>query len=217
MSSSIVISLVLGLRHALDADHLSAIVALVTSSETTYGPVPTATRASPMPRLARALATAATWGIGHTLAIMLVGIPVIGFRSTLPPAFEPMSAFAVATMLIVLGARSVLTNRATSSRRSQHTSWKSFVVGCTHGLGGSAALTLLALASLPTRFDALASLVLFGVGTIGGMVGLTAVIAWSMHWLSHRRPSALVHLARFAGAASAVTGAWIMLQLFMSR
>jgi high-affinity nickel-transport protein len=51
------------------------------------------------------------------------------------------------------------------------------VIGVVHGLAGSAAVALLVMTTIRDSWRAIAYLLLFGVGTIAGMMLITAVIA----------------------------------------
>lgn len=55
---------------------------------------------------------------------------------------------------------------------------RALAVGAMHGLAGSAAASLLVLATLRSTAGAVAYLVIFGVGTIIGMTALTAAMAY---------------------------------------
>jgi hypothetical protein len=55
---------------------------------------------------------------------------------------------------------------------------RALLVGCVHGMAGTAAVTLLVLATLPTAAAAIAYLVVFGLGTLAGMTALTAAMAY---------------------------------------
>src|SRR4051812_25389462 len=142
--SILLIGFVLGMRHATDADHVVAVTTIV----------------SDQPSLRRASAIGALWGIGHTITILLVGGAIVAFRVAIPPRLGLAMEFAVAVMLIVLGALN-LSGRslgATSTARP-------LAVGFVHGLAGSAFVALLVVAAVPSVWLGLLYLALFGVGT----------------------------------------------------
>src|SRR5512145_1314693 len=85
-------SLLLGMRHATDADHVLAIASIVSKERSLRG----------------AARIGAVWGMGHGVTIALVGGSVIAFRLTLSPRIELSLEFAVALMLILLGTLTLL-------------------------------------------------------------------------------------------------------------
>jgi ABC-type nickel/cobalt efflux system permease component RcnA len=70
-------------------------------------------------------------------------------------------------------------------------------VGLVHGLAGSAAVALLVLALIKNPWWAMAYLVLFGIGTIAGMMLITAAIGAVLAYAS-RRSSRVERYLRFA-------------------
>src|SRR5882762_12005222 len=84
--------LVLGLRHALDPDHIAAVSTIVSESKS----------------LRRSSLVGTFWGLGHTFALLLVGIYVIALKFQISPGLALWMEFVVALMLILLGARSLL-------------------------------------------------------------------------------------------------------------
>src|SRR5437660_7619554 len=86
--SVLLIGFVLGMRHATDPDHVVAVTTIV----------------SDQPSLWRASSVGALWGIGHSITILLVGGAIIFFKVAIPPRLGLAMEFAVAIMLIVLGA-----------------------------------------------------------------------------------------------------------------
>lgn len=82
---------------------------------------------------------------------------------------------------------------------------RAVAVGAVHGMAGSAAVTLLVLATLPSLSAALAYLALFGAGTLLGMTTLTAVLAYPVA-LAMRARRARRLLATAAGCASIAFG-----------
>lgn len=151
----------LGMRHATDPDHVVAVTTIVSQQRS----------------LVKAARTGVLWGIGHTLTIILVGGAIIVLKvqiSAIPPRVGLTLEFAVAVMLIVLG----LLTLAGGERRVADSMARPLTVGFVHGLAGSAAVaTLPQVALIPNPGWALAYLGVFGVGTIVGMLLVTASIA----------------------------------------
>ena len=163
----------LGMRHATDPDHVVAVTTIVAQQRS----------------LGRAARTGVLWGIGHTATIMLVGGAIIVLKvqlSAIPPRVGLSLEFAVAVMLVVLG----LLTLAGGERRVADSTARPLTVGFIHGLAGSAAVaTLPQVALIPNPAWAVTYLAVFGVGTIVGMMLITASIA---------APS-LMAVNRFAG------------------
>src|SRR3989304_6301911 len=78
----------LGLKHALDVDHLVAVSTIVSERKGFW----------------RSSAVGAFWGLGHTASLLAVGLLVIAFHFQIPPKAALGMEFAVAVMLVALGA-----------------------------------------------------------------------------------------------------------------
>jgi hypothetical protein len=168
----------LGMRHAIDPDHMVAVTAIVTRERTLRAAAP----------------IGILWGLGHTVTVLVVGGAIILLRVVIPPRLGLGFELAVAVMLVAIGAvnvRSALAKRSepahghepTSSapahgrlRRSQ----RALLVGIVHGLAGSAAAALLALGSIRGALSGMTYLVVFGLGTVAGMFLVTTALAVSV-------------------------------------
>src|SRR4026207_547133 len=135
VESLIVLGFVLGLRHALDADHLAAISAMVTERR----------------NLLRSLLVGALWGLGHTFALLIAGVGVLLLRYQLTERMTHVLELWVGIMLVLLGAnvlRPLVGRVASPHDATAVTHWHSGVwlvsrpllVGMVHGLAGSAPL-----------------------------------------------------------------------------
>ena len=165
-----VLGFLLGMRHATDPDHVVAVTTIVSQQRS----------------LARAARTGVLWGIGHTATIILVGGAIIILEvqlSSIPPRVGLTLEFAVAVMLVVLG----LLTLAGGERRVADSTARPLTVGFIHGLAGSGAVaTLPQVALIPNPLWALAYLGVFGLGTIVGMLLVTASIAAPSLVATHR-------------------------------
>ena len=183
----------LGMRHATDPDHVVAVTTIVSQQKS----------------LARAARTGMLWGIGHTATILLVGGAIIALKlqvSGIPPRVGLSLEFAVAVMLVVLG----LLTLAGGERQVADSTARPLTVGFVHGLAGSAAVvTLPQVALIPDPLWAVGYLAVFGVGTIGGMLLVTASIA-APSLLATRRFDGLNRTLRLAsGMASIAFGLFL--------
>lgn len=157
--STLLLGVLLGIRHATDADHVLAVTAIVTRRG----------------RPAEAIRIGALWAAGHTVTILLVGGAIILLHVVIPPRLGLAMEFGVALMLIGLGANNLLGDRPAPP--TVLSAVRPVVVGVVHGLAGSAAVALLVLATIPDPRWGVAYLLLFGGGTVVGMVGVTALVA----------------------------------------
>ncbi|MGH9861005.1 MAG: high-affinity nickel-transport family protein [Candidatus Acidiferrales bacterium] len=82
-------------------------------------------------------------------------------------------------------------------------------VGVVHGLAGSAAVALLVLAAIPDSRWAIAYLLVFGAGTIGGMTLITLSLASAMRFAGRKHPSFTRWLGVASGVASLAFGLFL--------
>jgi ABC-type nickel/cobalt efflux system permease component RcnA len=87
------------------------------------------------------------------------------------------------------------------------------VVGIVHGLAGSAAVALLVLTAIGTSAWAIAYLLLFGLGTIVGMMLITVGLAWPVMGAAPRFPSLPRRLRLASGLISLIVGLAITYQI----
>jgi nickel/cobalt exporter len=185
----ILLGLLLGIRHAADADHVATIAAVVVGRTTLLG----------------ALRTAVLWGVGHTLTFFAVGLGIVIFGLHIPPSFDVAVELLIATSLLLLGIQQLLrSSRNQTSTGPSHPA-RSIALGSMHGLAGSAAVALLALSTIGSRPHAVLYLALFGVGTVIGMAVITLLLAWSFR-LSASLAWAQRLLIGSAGLASCLCG-----------
>jgi hypothetical protein len=175
----------LGMRHALEPDHLAAVSTLVTQERNS----------------ARAVLLGVCWGLGHTGMLLVVGAALIVLRAELPAAVGDMFELFVAVMLILLGSRAVLQAvRQGPAHHHRHAfavhrhsgmaphvhlgTWtlarRPLLVGAVHGLAGSGALTAFVLTTLPTTASRVSYMVLFGLGSTLGMAALSGLLGWPL-------------------------------------
>jgi high-affinity nickel-transport protein len=86
------------------------------------------------------------------------------------------------------------------------------VIGTVHGLAGSAAVALLVLPIIHDPAWAMAYLLIFGVGTIAGMMLITAAIAVPVSY-STRFQFLHCHLGTAAGVLSLGFGLFLVYQI----
>jgi ABC-type nickel/cobalt efflux system permease component RcnA len=205
----IVFGILLGLRHAFEPDHLTAVTALVTETRDARG----------------GAVLGALWGLGHTIALVAVAAILMLVGASMPERATAAFELCVAVMLLVLGARSIVVAvRVGATHRHDHSprgrrhpptdhvhvgartlAWRPLVVGVVHGLAGSGALTAIVFAGLNGAGARLLYIVLFGAGSIGGMALASGIAGATMRGLAHAgRTRRIIAIA--AGAVSIVVG-----------
>jgi high-affinity nickel permease len=187
-ASALAGGLVIGLRHALDTDHLAAVSTIVSERK----------------NLLTSILIGGLWGIGHTISLLLAGVAVILLNLKIEK-YEKQLEFCVALMLIWLGAN-VLYKLSRGGRIHFHEhshgarthvhphihdpapepepnshhglvfSARPLVIGMVHGMAGSAALMLAVLATIKSTVTAFAYIVIFGIGSIGGMMIMSLLL-----------------------------------------
>ena len=188
----LMLGFVLGLRHALDTDHIAA-VATVLAQRPSW-------RASSLVGL--------SWGLGHTVVLLLVGALVLVLRVPIPEPIAMAAEFAVGVMLVVLGgllgiklvkeqwhmhqhdhdgAKHVHLHSHVESPGHGHSHWwresvRPLCIGMAHGLAGSAALLLLVVASAHSVMEGLVYITVFGCGSILGMMLIGLILSFPVVW-----------------------------------
>jgi sulfite exporter TauE/SafE len=220
------LGLLLGLKHATEADHLAAVATLVTRQRS----------------LGHAVRQGVAWGIGHTLTLSVFGGLVLAAGSRISGPFAHWLEVAVGLMLIALGAdvmRRLVRERmhfhahshddgirhihlhshagegahAISSHDHTHPAGipvRATLVGMVHGMAGSAALVLLSFDAVRSPLVGLLYIFTFGFGSIAGMALLSIVIAIPLRFSASRLTRLHAALTMGVGAVSCVLGAIIL-------
>ncbi len=185
-----VTSLLLGMRHATDPDHIVAVTTIVTRERS----------------VAKAAGIGAVWGLGHAVTLLLVGGAIIAFKIGFNARLGLSMELWVAVMLIVLGLLNLFDAR---TRSGGPTVSRPFLVGVVHGLAGSAAAALLIVPLIDDPGWAALYLLTFGLGTIVGMTIITlSIVAPSLVAAAHM-PSLQGSLRVASGAVSLVFGLYL--------
>jgi hypothetical protein len=199
------LGLVLGLRHALEADHVAAVASL-------------SARASSWRDILR---VAASWGLGHALVILAAGTALAAL-GLVPPAWLRDRLEGLAGLILVaLGLdvlrrlraiRSVARDQQGLAALARGAARRALVVGGVHGLAGSAALLVAVVPAVGSRGAMVVYLALFGLGTILGM-GICSLALFLPLQLGARRLPGLDGVLRLTiGASSVALGAWLVLR-----
>jgi ABC-type nickel/cobalt efflux system permease component RcnA len=180
---------ILGLKHALDPDHMVAVSTIVSESKS----------------VKRSSLVGTFWGLGHTASLLLAGIIVIALKVQISDRVALWMEFTVALMLILLGVKAIIKplrrwklhrhshthdgsththihlHRCDEEQRHQHSHLidigvRPVLVGMVHGMAGSAAVTLLVLTTIPSAVAGLIYIIVFGLGSVGGMLIMSSLI-----------------------------------------
>jgi ABC-type nickel/cobalt efflux system permease component RcnA len=216
----------LGLRHALEPDHVAAVSTFVSQEHTVL----------------RSCLRGTFWGIGHTAALLAAGIAVVGFKLQISPDLERHVDTVVALVLIILGGHVLLrTLGGVSLHRHEHSHgdvphshvhvhvgdagehrhfhpWRGaqqpLLMGLLHGLAGSGALMLLVLTAMPSAGAAILYILVFGVGSTAGMLVLSGLIGVPLALATAGSRTVAGLLQAIVGAASVLVGLLMLRGVF---
>lgn len=192
----LVISLLLGLRHASDPDHLAAVTTLIASEEDHR-------------RIRKAGLMGLLWGMGHATTLILVGLPLVLAGIVMPEPVQQVAETLIGVIIVFLAARLLLRWRRglyhvhthSHDREAPHrhvhshahseshehvhsvprrTPFSAYGVGLVHGIGGSGGLTLLLLSTITDKVEAAAALLLFAAGTALSMALLSTAFGFAI-------------------------------------
>jgi ABC-type nickel/cobalt efflux system permease component RcnA len=203
----------LGLAHSLDPDHIVAVSTLLCNNKS----------------IRKSLVSATVWGIGHSAVLFTVGILLLIFRVEIPQSVVNLFEGAAGVLLIILGVYVITplindklglihreshsyqhTHPHSHSHPHEHTHehqsehqhlhiHKSAITGALQGLGGSAALMLVTLATVSSVEVGLAFIFIFGLGVIFGMVSISCLVGKVVAYAAN-------NLARLHTIIKVVTG-----------
>lgn len=217
----------LGLRHAVEADHLAAVSAIVSERKS----------------ILSSSLVGGLWGIGHTISLFVAGVTVILLGVRVGERTALALEFCVGLMLIALGANALRKlarggrvhlhvhrhgarehvhphiHAAAPSEAAPHTHHglrldaRSLFVGMVHGFAGSAALMLLVLSTVKSAPLGLLYIVVFGVGSIGGMMLMSALVSLPIYLTAVRFNRANLVLRGAAGVFSLSFGLFMVYEI----
>jgi sulfite exporter TauE/SafE len=217
--SVLLIGFALGLQHAIESDHLAAVSAIVSEKKNLF----------------TASIVGGLWGVGHTISLFAVGIVVIFLKVQISETVEAKLEAVVGGMLVLLGVNALrklftaekvhvhahehgtrehvhlhVHGEAASEKSHHRFSPRSILIGMVHGLAGSAALMLLVLPSIDSPAFALLYILIFGVGSIGGMMAMSFLIGLPFHFTADRFDILNKGIRLVAGLFSLGLGAYIV-------
>lgn len=191
MWSLLGLALLVGMHHALEADHIAAVSSLATGKK----------------RMLDVVSQGLTWGLGHTATLLLFAGIALVLGHAIPERFATHLESAVGIMLISLGlhviwrlwkdrihfhghqhsagqphfhAHSHVAERLPHEKSRHHHRhdfpWRTLIVGVTHGMAGSAALLVFTVSHTYSTAEGIGFVLLFGIGSILGMALVSAAI-----------------------------------------
>lgn len=217
--SVLLIGFVLGLQHAVEADHLAAVSTIVSEKKNLW----TASLVGGM------------WGIGHTISLFAVGVAVIFLKLQISEAVEMKLEAIVGGMLVLLGINALrklfsaekihvhthghgerehvhIHSHAREQAEVSHHRFspRSIAIGMIHGLAGSAALMLLVVPTIASPALALLYILIFGIGSIGGMMAMSFLVGLPLHFTANKFEIVNKGIRLAAGVFSLGLGSFIV-------
>jgi high-affinity nickel permease len=196
------VAVLLGFRHASDPDHLAAVTTLIAGK-----------REDAARRAAR---LGFTWGLGHATSLFVFGLPVVLYRAYLPETVQRAAETAVGAVIVLLALwllirwrRGVFRERHGHLHARTRAPWQAFAIGALHGMGGTAGVGVLLLASISDHALAVAALALFASCTALSMALLSTGFGAALGNGFARRSFA--RLAPVLGVLSLAFGVWYAL------
>jgi high-affinity nickel permease len=211
----------LGLAHSLDADHVVAVTTLVCNNKS----------------IRKSIASATVWGIGHSAVLLVAGLAVLFLRVAIPESVVSIFEFAAAILLVILGIyviRPLIIEKIhihkhktgiahththshshtpdTTGHRQLH---KSALTGVLQGLGGTAALMLVTLTTVNTVEMGTLFIVVFGVGVILGMVGISCLVGSVIAYAANRLEKVHKIIIAITGSVSIAFGITIIISILV--
>jgi len=221
MLSVLGLGFLIGMKHALEADHVAAVASLAAGSKS----------------IGETTRMGVAWGLGHTVTLFLMGSVVLLMDWIVPETAAHILEFVVGLMLVGLGIDVLvrMTPRKAHFHAHAHDGARHFhahkhvpkvthntpahahahprglpiralLVGSVHGLAGSAALVLLTLGTIQSLWLGLAYILLFGFGSVAGMAILSCAIALPLRFTAGRLTWAFRGLTMGVGIATVVLG-----------
>jgi len=204
------VALLLGLRHATDPDHLTAVTTLLAADR--------GDGAGPR----RAARLGLVWGAGHATTLFVFGLPIVLFDSYLPEPVQMAAEAAVGVVIVALALRLLHRARRGGLRPAPHhphgrcgaslrarSPLQAYGIGLVHGIGGSAGVGVLLLAAIPDHVEGVLALAVFAVFTAVSMALASTSFGWVLERGSVRRAYAAV--APALALASLAFGVWYAL------
>jgi sulfite exporter TauE/SafE len=213
----------IGLKHAIEADHLAAVSTIVTERKS----------------LLSSVIVGGVWGLGHLVSLLIAGVLVLWLDFQISERAERILEFCVGVMLVLLGLN-VLQKllrggmlhfhahehgghihahphthkakeiNAPNTHHGFSLSPRPLIVGMVHGLAGSAGLMLFVIPTIDSRLIGSLYIVIFGIGSIGGMMLMSFLVSLPLHVTALRFNRVNLALRCLAGLISVCLGLFMV-------
>ncbi len=220
--SAVVLGFVLGLRHALDPDHVVAVSTIVTAE----------------PSWRRSSLIGSFWGLGHATSLLALGGIIVAFRINITELAASRLEIIVAVMLVGLGLYAIGSARAgfrlhahphkhdgqehahlhahRAHERPVHQhvhplrfGLRPYAIGLVHGVAGSGGLALLVMATAKTATAGLLYMMALALGSMVGMSILSALLTLPLSALRARYQTLHLRFQYLSGVGSVAFGLWL--------
>lgn len=214
----LLVAVLLGLRHASDPDHLAAVTTLIAGSREQAA------------RRSGELGFA--WGLGHAVTLFAFGLPILLLGQYLPERLQQSAETVIAFVIVYLAVRLLLRWRRGRLHVHEHahdgvshahlhshaseaghahahrarSPLGAFAIGLMHGMGGSAGVGVLLVASIESTALAVASLALLALFTAVSMTIVST--GFGLTLVSRPVRAAFNVVAPALGAGSLAFGVW---------
>lgn len=224
----------LGLWHALDFDHIAAMVTFAAARDVT-------------PK--RALTYGIVWATGHALMLLFMTVLIMQFHIELSARMASVMEFMVGAMLFMLALN--MFHRLAAIRIHSHGHhhhdapmhdhvhvhhhseihgrevhrhvhmvgeghhFRALLVGLLHGLAGSAALVILVMSSVVSAAARMAYVLVFSAGAMIGMAALTLFVAHSVRRSTLHSPALAMSMRRCGAVFVLFMGLFLMSSFFV--
>lgn len=221
------LGLLVGIEHAFEPDHVAAVGTQLFKRKSK-------TKKKNILKIAftKSSLVGVFWGAGHTTTLVMIGFVAYFSTISINPEFFSGMELVVGSMLVFLGITTIWRKKFRFSHRHPHEhsdgnlhfdahnhndvehkhGHKSYVIGLIHGLAGSGSLIALTATTLDNVEMAISFILLFGLGSIIGMIVVSSLIGLPV--LLTNRFSGINRFIRFGTAAiSLIIGASILLDV----
>ena len=217
----------LGLKHAVEADHLAAVSTIVAERKNLW----------------TSMFIGGFWGVGHTITLLIIGALVVFLKFQISESLEAKLEAFVGAMLVILGLNAlrklfqkekihvhtheheghehthIHTHSDEKAEETHHFmkfSPRSILVGMVHGVAGSAGLMLLIVPAIKSSAVALLYILVFGIGSIGGMMLMSLLIGLPLHFTAGKFKILNKGILALAGIFSFGLGAFIIYEKLLA-
>ena len=226
------LGLAIGLQHAFEPDHVAAVSTQVAKRKSKSQTIKQLLKEGTF----KSSLLGALWGAGHTTSLVIIGLLMFVLAINIPTNVFLGFEFIVGLMLVFL-ALTTFSNKKLFKLKHMHPhthengtihthphdhvgehthSHKSYIIGCIHGLAGSGSLVVLTAATLGNFESVLSFILIFGIGSVIGMVIVSSLIGLPLVF-TNKISSANKILRYLAGTASMLIGVNIVYQIVIAE